>query len=412
MCAKQLNKKDEELIFTIEKIFRQTKKNFNIEFWNGESITYTEKPEFILKFNDKESFKKIISNPTSLTFAEAFMDKSFDIEGNIFKALSLKDELQNLDISNKDKITLLLKTSSLPIKNKHTKEKDKENISHHYDISNDFYKLFLGSSMVYSCAYFKTQEEDLTRAQENKIDHICKKLRLKPGENLLDVGCGWGSMIIWAAKNYGVTSHGITLSEEQYKYVRERIKEEHLEVKVTVELKDYRDLKGTGVYDKIVSIGMFEHVGIKNLPKYFKIMNRLLKEDGLFLNHGITHTKNAIISSEEADFIDKYIFPGGELHTISGVLDVMEDTDYEVCDVECLREHYFKTLSHWVLNLQANKDEAIKFSSEKIYRTWLLYMTGCAINFHLGFISVYQVLLTKSTKKGGFNIPLTREYML
>ncbi|MDP4144729.1 MAG: cyclopropane-fatty-acyl-phospholipid synthase family protein [Bacillota bacterium] len=405
------NEKDEGLIAAIGHIFEQTKKNFNMIFWNGETVSYSENPEFVLRFNDKDTFKKLLMNPNSMVFAEAYMNNAFDIEGDIFSAIKLKDDLANMDISNKDKLTLFLKTAALPSLNLHTKEKDKENISHHYDISNDFYKLFLGRTMVYSCAYFKNEDEDLTTAQENKLDHICKKLRLKPGEKLLDVGCGWGSMIIWAAKNYGVEAHGITISEEQYKYALQRIKDENLEGKCFVELKDYRDIKGEEIYDKIVSIGMFEHVGAKNLPVYFKIMNRLLKDDGLFLNHGITHSKKADIAGAESEFIEKYIFPGGELHDISRVLDVMEDCDFEICDVESLREHYYKTLSHWVDNLRNEKEKATEIAAEKTFRTWLLYMTGCAINFYEGHISVYQVLLGKSARKTGFSIPLTREYM-
>lgn len=411
MEAKKYDGKNQELIQAIERVFSNTKKNFNISFWDDQVISYTDKPDFVLKFNDEEVFKKIIANPTAMNFAEAYMDKTFDIEGNIFEAINLKNDLNNLEISNKDKLTIFLKTTSFPSINKHTKEKDKENIIHHYDISNDFYKLILEDSMVYSCAYFKNEEDELTKAQENKLEHICKKLRLKKGEKLLDVGCGWGSMLIYAVKNYGVEAHGVTISEEQYKYTQELIKKENLEGQCFVELKDYRDIKGEGIYDKIVSIGMFEHVGAKNLPEYFKILYRLLKKNGLFLNHGITHADNIKLSKDEGEFIDKYIFPGGELHTISHVLSVMEAENYEVCDVECLREHYFKTLSHWVKNLQSNKEKAIEDTSERTFRTWLLYMAGCAINFEAGFISVYQVLLSKKAKNGGFNIPLTREYM-
>ncbi|MFT8313868.1 MAG: cyclopropane-fatty-acyl-phospholipid synthase family protein [Clostridium sp.] len=403
--------KDKDLLEAVGRIFEQTKKNFNMIFWNGETINYTESPEFVLKFNDKNTFKKILASPTTMTFAEAFMDGTFDIEGNIIEALTLKDQFENIEISNKDKVTLLLKGTSFPSINLHTKEKDKENISHHYDISNNFYRLFLGSSMTYSCAYYKNQEDDLTTAQENKVDHICKKLRLKPGEKLLDVGCGWGLMITWAAKHYGVEAHGVTISEEQYKYVSQKIKDENLEGKCFVELKDYRDIEGEGVYDKVVSVGMFEHVGIKNLPVYFNKMHKLLKDDGLFLNHGITHSKNSQVGKDESEFIEKYIFPGGELHTISGGISIMEDENYEICDVESLREHYYKTLVQWVKNLEANKEKAIEFTSDKTYRAWLLYMTGCAINFRAGLISIYQVLLSKSPKKPGFNIPLTREYM-
>ncbi|MDT8716290.1 class I SAM-dependent methyltransferase [Clostridium sp. 19966] len=405
------SKKDEKFIEAIEHIFKKTSKNFNVLLWDGEILKYTDTPDFILKFNDEDVFKKILLKPSAITFAEAFMDKSFDIEGNIFKALELKDELSDMELSTKEKLNILIKSSPLSTLTSHTKENDKKYISHHYDISNDFYKLFLGPTMTYSCAYFKDKDNDITTAQINKIEHICKKLQLKSGQKLLDVGCGWGTLIIWAAKNYGVEAHGVTISEEQYKYVCERIKEEHLEGKCFVELMDYRDIKGEEIYDRIVSIGMFEHVGVKNLPLYFQILNRLLKEDGLFLNHGITHSIKSTVSEEEAEFIDKYIFPGGELHTISGIQTIMEESNYEIYDVESLREHYFKTLNCWVNNLLENKEKAISYASERIYRTWILYMAGCALTFRAGNISVYQVLLGKMPNKIYFNNKLTRDYM-
>lgn len=409
MGVSVVTKSDDELINCLENIFSKTDKNFNIELWNGKVISYSYNPKFILKFLDKDIFKDLVINPNIMSFAKAFMNKTFDIEGNIFDALKLKDDISHLEISNKDKLNLFLKTVSFH--KVHSKEKDKESIAHHYDISNDFYKIFLGQTMMYSCAYFKDNTDDLNLAQENKMEHICKKLSLKKGDKLLDVGCGWGSMIIWAAKNYDVESTGVTISREQYDYAKAKIKMEGLEKKCSVELKDYRDIKGEKVFDKIVSIGMFEHVGSENLPMYFDIMNRLLKDDGLFLNHGITNRKNAELSKNEAEFIDKYIFPNGELKNISDILNIIETSKFDVFDVECLREHYYKTLECWVENLKANKDKAIMTASESIYRTWLLYMSGCAINFERDFISIYQILLGKQRQKPGFIIPLTREYM-
>lgn len=409
MSISVANKSDDELINCLENIFSKTDKNFNIELWNGKVISYSYNPKFVLKFLDKDIFKDLVINPNIMSFAKAFMNKTFDIEGNIFDALKLKDDISHLEISNKDKLNLFLKTVSFH--NTHSKEKDKESIAHHYDISNEFYKIFLGETMMYSCAYFKDNTNNLNSAQENKMEHICRKLRLKKGDKFLDVGCGWGSMIIWAAKHYDVQATGITISKEQYEYTKSKIKIEGLENKCFVELKDYRDIKDEKVFDKIVSIGMFEHVGSENLSLYFNIMNKLLKDDGLFLNHGITNRKNAELSKNEAEFIDKYIFPNGELKNISDVLDVMETSKFDVFDVECLREHYYKTLKCWVENLKAAKDKAISIATENIYRTWLLYMSGCAINFEEDFISVYQVLLGKQRQKSGFLIPLTREYM-
>lgn len=402
-----LKTKDDEIIEIIDSIFSKTSKNFNIEFWNNQSIVYCDNPKFIIKFRDKENTKQLIMNPDILSFAEAFINKTIDIEGDIFNAIKLKNDISQLEISNKDKLNLLFKVGSVNI---HSKDKDKANIAFHYDISNDFYKLFLGETMMYSCAYFKTKNSNIDDAQKDKLDHICKKLMLKPNETLLDVGCGWGSMIIWASLNYGVKATGITISKEQYEYAKKQIKLNNLEDRCSVELKDYRDISGKHIYDKIVSIGMFEHVGLKKLPEYFRIIHRLLKDDGLFLNHGITTRKNNNLSKNEGKFITKYIFPGGELESISNVLTVMEDESYDIIDVECLRQHYYKTLKYWVENLKANEKEAIKLTNETIYRTWLLYMTGCAINFFEDYISVYQVLLCKKRKKG-FVVPLTRDYI-
>lgn len=404
------NAQDNEFIKCIKNIFYQTKKNFNIELWNGKTISYSHNPEFTLRFLDKNTFKKLIATPNIMAFAKAFIDKKFDIEGNIVDALKLKDDISSIEMPSKYKIILFLNSIDF-LNNIHTKKADKKCISHHYDVSNNFYKLFLEDSMMYSCAYFKENTSSLTEAQENKMEHICKKLMLKPNEMLLDVGCGWGSMIMWAAKNYGVKAKGITISKEQYKYAKQMIKTNGLEEKCCVELKDYRDIKGEAIYDKIVSIGMFEHVGSKNLPVYFNNMNRLLKEDGLFLNHGITTRKDSNLSKSESEFIKEYIFPGGELENISYVLDSMENSKFDIFDVECLREHYYKTLKCWVENLKNNRQKAIKLTDEKTYRTWLLYMSGCAINFESDCISVYQVLLGKKRKEAGFAVPLTREYI-
>lgn len=401
--------KDKEIIKTLNSIFSKSNKKFNIEFWNKEIISYSDNPKFTLKFLDKDVFIQLITNPNIMSFAKAFIDKKIDVEGDIFEAIKLKDDIANIEISNKDKITLFFKTVSSH--NIHTKEKDKQNISYHYDISNDFYNLFLGNTMMYSCAYFKQNDYNLDTAQQNKMEHICKKLRLKQGDKFLDVGCGWGSMIIYAAKKYNVIATGVTISEEQYKYVKQRIKEEKLEDKCFIELKDYRDIKGKELYDKIVSIGMFEHVGIKNLPDYFEHIRKLLKNNGIFLNHGITIKKDTKLSKNEGEFIQKYIFPGGELKNIGYIVDVMEDIKFDIVDVECLRQHYYKTLVCWVKNLESNKQKAIKLTNEHTYRTWLLYMIGCAINFEQDCISVYQVLLTKQRKRFNFITPLTREYM-
>ena len=291
---------------------------------------------------------------------------------------------------------------------KHSPADDKKAISYHYDVSNDFFRLFLGGEMVYSCAYFRPGEEDIDQAQENKLDYICRKLRLKPGEKFLDIGCGWGGLIAYAAKHYQVDATGITISQKQYNYAREKIKREGLAGLCRVELKDYRELKGEKAFDKIASIGMFEHVGLKNLSMYFKNIRKLLKENGLFLNHGITQEKKDSGKSAGTKFINKYIFPQGELTSIGQVLRVMEEVGFEALDIESLRPHYAKTLRLWTLNLQSEKENAIKLAGERIYRTWVIYMAGCSYGFEKGNINVYQTLAAKHSVPGFPSIPLTR----
>ncbi len=283
----------------------------------------------------------------------------------------------------------------------------KKDIAHHYDISNEFYQLFLDENMIYTCAYYRL-ESDLSQAQKDKLDLICKKLRLKPGEKLLDIGCGWGGLISWAAKHYGVQAHGITISESQFQYAKSWIERQGLSDRCLVTITDYRDIAGE--YDKMVSVGMFEHVGIKNLPVYFKTALDHLNEKGLFLNHGITVSASGKKQpASQSKFMDKYIFPGTELESISNILQHMEKTGFEVLDVESLRPHYARTLRHWAEGLHENKEKAIQQVGEEKYRAWLLYLSGCSFTFERGDISLYQVLLSKQTQGGFSQVPLTRE---
>ncbi len=291
---------------------------------------------------------------------------------------------------------------------KHSRSRDKSSIFYHYDVGNDFYRLFLGKEMVYSCAYFKNRDEDIDKAQRNKLDLICKKLRLKPGERFLDIGSGWGGLIIHAAKNYGVKSLGVTISRNQYDLARERIAAEGLADSCKVELMDYRDIPGNAVFDKVSSVGMFEHVGIKNLPVYFGKVHELLKEHGLFLNHGITTAKQIGKGSAGMKFINEFVFPDGELAEISRIQKLMEGAGFEIHDVESLRPHYAETLKHWTKSLMDNKSQALEIVDEKKYRTWIIYMAGCSYGFEKGHIGVYQLLAAKR-KHGYSHLPLTRE---
>jgi cyclopropane-fatty-acyl-phospholipid synthase len=290
---------------------------------------------------------------------------------------------------------------------KHSRPRDRQAIAFHYDVSDDFYQLWLDEQMVYSCAYFEDANEGLDQAQRNKLDHLCRKLRLKPGERLLDIGCGWGALIRWAAVHYGVSAHGITLSRHQYEHCLRQIAAESLQDRVSVELRDYRDMAGDAVFDKIVSVGMFEHVGIGSFPVYFGTARRLLKPGGLFLNHGITHDTEGWCKSVSTAFINRYVFPDGELDTVSNVQRAMERSGFEILDVEALRPHYALTLRHWVQRLENGREEALRHVSEPTYRVWRLYMVACALSFEAGDAGVYQILAGRRVK-GLHPVPLTR----
>jgi cyclopropane-fatty-acyl-phospholipid synthase len=287
----------------------------------------------------------------------------------------------------------------------HTKDKDAQQIQFHYDVSDDFYALWLDPRRVYSCAYYRTADMTLAQAQEAKLDHICRKLDLHAGERFLDIGCGWGAMLLWAAENYGVDATGITLSRNQHAHVQRLIDERGLGGRVRVELRDYRDLDKSKPFDKISSIGMFEHVGRANMVSYFRQVHDLLAPGGLAMNHGITSggLENAQLGSGMGDFIEKYIFPGGELIHASRVLHDMAAGGLEVVDMENLRPHYARTLWAWSDALEAQLDDARRVlvatsdagRAERILQAYRLYLSGCAMSFEHGWISLHQVLAAR-----------------
>jgi cyclopropane-fatty-acyl-phospholipid synthase len=288
---------------------------------------------------------------------------------------------------------------------------DADYVRFHYDLGNEFYELFLDPEMQYSCAYFTDWSNSLEQAQRDKIEMICRKLRLKPGERLLDIGCGWGGLICHAAQHYGVQAHGVTLAERQYEYTRERIRRLGLEDRVTVELRDYSTLDGT--YDKIASIGMYEHVGIANYPAYFGKIYSLLRDRGILLNHGITRRakrrkRRFQRSRPEQRLIAKYIFPGGELDHIGHTCESLEASRFEVHDVEDWREHYALTTRFWCQRLSARKDEAIALVGPERYRLWVAYLAGVSFGFVDGALRIYQVVASKHAAKGLAELPPTR----
>lgn len=287
---------------------------------------------------------------------------------------------------------------------------NKANIAYHYDVSNDFYRLFLDEEMVYTCAYFTEDHGDLERAQRDKLDMICRKLRLKPGDRFLDIGCGWGALVCHAARHYGVEAHGVTLAEEQLALAREKIERLGLQGKVTLHLKDFTQMEGE--FDKISSIGMFEHVGIRNHPSYFQAVNRLLRPRGLYLHHTISRrakkTEKAF-NKMPAEYraLVRYIFPGGELDHLGMSIANLERHGFEVHDVEGWREHYQRTTRLWWERLEANKSRAEAEIGPERTRMWLLYLAGCSLAFERGGALINQTLVSKR-RKGPAGLPLTR----
>jgi cyclopropane-fatty-acyl-phospholipid synthase len=285
-------------------------------------------------------------------------------------------------------------------------------IQFHYDIGNEFYRLFLDSEMLYSCGYFTDRDNSLEQAQQDKLEMICRKLRLAPGERMLDIGCGWGGLICHAAEKYGVLAHGVTLAQTQYEYVREKIRQRGLEGRATVALCDYRNVEGT--FDKIASIGMFEHVGVAHMGDYFGKINSLLRDRGILLNHGIsrrakTSKRRWRKRRPEQQLITKYIFPGGELDHIGHTLESLETSKFLVHDVEGWREHYALTTRHWCQRLAAHREEAIRLVGVERYRLWAAYLASVSTGFRDGTLLIFQVVASKQAAKGLSELPLTRE---
>jgi cyclopropane-fatty-acyl-phospholipid synthase len=420
----------------LTRLFRRYPGSLNLRLWNGTTVRVgaiaaagEESSPFTLVFHSPEVVWSAVLGRDPLALADAYFRGDLDIEGDFFAALSLKDHLDALQMPAGEKLLAAFKALRLKMLNAaarhsdalfapshaprikaHSKAENREAIHFHYDVSNEFYALWLDSAMVYSCAYFETPDVGLDAAQQAKLEHICRKLSLKRDESFLDIGCGWGALVIYAAKHYGVRAHGVTLSPQQLKVARERIEQAGLTQRVTVELLDYRDLPGESVYDKVASVGMFEHVGLKNLPVYFSTVHRLLKPRGLFLNHGITHDSEGWETNVSTEFINRYVFPDGQLDTIGNIQRFMERSKLEIADVEALRPHYAKTLRHWVARLEQNRPQALGHVNEATYRVWRLYMAACALQFESGEIGIYQVLASKRTI-GIPDLPLTRRHL-
>jgi len=396
------------------------RRDFQVRLWDGTTCGTERQPRFSLVLKHPGALRAMFLSPSELALGEAYIDDDYDIEGDIEAAFDLADYFLGQERSRWQSLDLTARLQRLPGSDLlrtglhpagfpgpvHSKHRDRQAVQYHYDLPSEFYALFLDRRMVYSCAYFAKPEEDLDTAQVRKLDYICRKLRLRPGERLLDIGCGWGGLIMHAVAHYGVEALGITLSGPQAELAQKRLHESELNNRCRVEVCDYRDLGHNQQYDKIVSVGMFEHVGEKLLPEYFRQACSLLRPGGVFLNHGISYS--ADYRRRGPSFTDRYVFPDGELLPISTSLRAAELSGFEVRDAESLREHYALTLHHWVRRLEARAEEARRITNDATYRIWRLYMAGAAHGFRTGRLNLYQTLLARP-RHGDSGLPLTRE---
>ncbi|AWT11971.1 SAM-dependent methyltransferase [Stutzerimonas frequens] len=371
-----------------------------LQLWDGKEMDIGPAPSVTLVIKDPNLVTQL-AHPSLDVLGAAYVEGHIDLLGPVEEVIYIGDVISR---------ALSVDDFATPTREAHDKATDAEAISYHYDLSNDFYRLWLDRDMVYSCAYFESGEEDIDQAQQAKLRLICRKLRLKPGDRLLDVGCGWGGLARFAAREFGAEVFGITLSREQLALARERVAAEGLQDRVHLELMDYRDLPQDGRFDKVVSVGMFEHVGHANLPLYCQRLFGAVRPGGLVLNHGITsrHLDGRPVAHGAGEFIDRYVFPHGELPHLVGISSCISEAGLEIVDVESLRLHYARTLQLWSERLEARLAEAQALVPERALRIWRLYLAGCSYGFRRDWIDLHQILATKPLPDGGHELPWTR----
>lgn len=406
--------------FLDELLGHRSGEKFQVRLWDGRTWG-AQNPRCTLVLKHPGTLRRLCTDPSELSLGEAYIYDDVDIVGDIETVFEIADNLLEFGSSGfGDRVDLIRRFHALPSDGHsplprqrarilagplHSKNRDSQAVRYHYDLPPDFFALFLDRAMQYSSAYFKNPDEtDLNAAQERKMDYICRKLQLRHGETLLDIGCGWGGLLVFAAANYAVQAFGITLSVAQAEAARSRIRNAGLNQQCRVEVCDYRDLEGTQSFDKVVSVGMFEHVGHEMLPEFFRAAWQHLKPGGLFLNSGIS--ANALEQRAGPSFIDRYVFPDGDLVPFSTALTSAEGAGFEVRDVENLREHYGLTLRHWVRRLEQRAVDARRLTDETTYRIWRLYMAGSARRFLAGRLNAYHTLLLKGSHED--SLPLTR----
>lgn len=364
-----------------------------------------------------KALRYVLTAPGEIGFARAYVAGEIEVEGDIFEVLALRENLPDVKVTPREWLALAravgvdgLKPLSPPPEEarvrgrRHSKERDAAVIAHHYDVSNDFYRLMLGPSMTYSCAVFAGPETTLEAAQAAKYELVCRKLGLRRGMRLLDVGCGWGGMVMHAAREHGVYAVGVTLSTRQAEWARQAVRGAGLADRVDIRVQDYRDVDDAP-FDAISSIGMFEHVGLARLDEYFQRLFSLLRPGGRLLNHGIAKRPGSRPAFAHRGFIDRYVFPDGELHEVGSVVTRVQRAGFEARNAEGLREHYAQTLRHWVANLEAHWDDAVRLVGPGRARVWRLYMAASACNFEAGRTQIHQVLAVRNDPDGGSHMP-------
>jgi cyclopropane-fatty-acyl-phospholipid synthase len=395
------------------------------QFWDGRRWPDDRQREATIVLQHPGALRQMFAAGTEKALAEAYLRDDFELVGNIEAAFELADVLGQRSSGWLDNLKLYYQLRRLPDRTitspvddprdfgerddrRHSVPRDRQAVSFHYDVSNEFYRLWLDRRMVYSCAYFQRPDMSLDDAQAAKLDYLCRKLRLRPGQRLLDIGCGWGGLAMHAAEKYRVEVTGITLSAAQAEFANARVRAAGLGDRVQIELRDYRELDPRRPFDAIVSVGMAEHVGRAHLPEYFKRAAALLQPRGVLLNHAIGEGVRPR-RRPGPSFIDAYVFPDSDIPPVPIMLAAAESAGLEVRDVENLRPHYLLTLRHWVQRLEAAHAEALRYVDEPTFRTWRLYMAGSAHGFDCGHLAVYQALLAKPDAAGHTPLPLTRD---
>ena len=375
-----------------------------IELWNGQHVDFSpEAPRVTIRLPNIAAARYLLT-PSLSGLGAAYVEGAIEVRGAAIDMIAVVNALARTSLKAEGRFARIARNIG------HDKRKDAEAIRYHYDVSNEFYAKFLDPNLVYSCAYFEHGDETLAQAQLKKIDHILTKIRLQPGQRLLDIGCGWGALVLRAAQQYGARCVGVTLSENQYALARERVRSAGLAHLIDIRLQDYREVQGQ--FERITSVGMFEHVGLRHLPEYFTHINKLLTPDGLVMNHGITSTDadNRETPYGGGEFIDRYVFPHGELAHIGQVLKAMQQGALEVFDVENLRRHYARTCAIWTDNFEANAADIRRIAGDKRFRIWHIYLAGCSYAFDRDMISLYQIVCGKAERKAD-TLPWSRNYM-